>query len=76
MPNNECKACNQPADYGCDCEQLKQELEKIMDDILDVAERLKLNVQFSAQDGKVTCITWYKDLKGNVCENKFFNLEV
>ena len=76
MTNSECKGCNYPKDYDCDCEELKQDLEKILDEVVDVAERSKLNVQISAQDGKVKCITWYRGLRGNVCENKFFNLEV
>ena len=72
----ECKGCNYPQEYGCDCAELKQELNCILDEVAEVAERLKLNVQISAQDGKVTCITWYKDDHGVICSNDYFKMEV
>lgn len=73
-----CKIC------GCECEtevcryceKLKDDLEMHLEEVAATSDSLGLNVTMSIVDGKATCITWYRDIKGNVVSNDYFNLEV
>lgn len=68
----ECKGCNYE---DCDCQEFKQKLEDLVEEIASLSLSLKLNVNISVNDGKVKCITWYRDAFGNVQENEFFRVE-
>lgn len=68
----ECPACNY---NSCDCQEFKQKLEDLVEGITSLSLTLGLNVNISVNDGKLKCITWYRDPFGNVQENIYFRKE-
>lgn len=74
---NYCKSCGEltPAEYCRECRDLKSDLEKLLEEAIEVSGQLGLNVVISVDANKATVINWYRDCCGAVQTNEFFNIQ-
>lgn len=69
-----CKGCNNPKG-SCECDELKEHLEHLFEECIEVSERLQLNFNISVQKDRATLITWFRNVNGNIESNEYFNME-
>lgn len=66
-----CRACGYEE---CNCGELLERFQEIADSVARWAIDSGLNVQISAQDGRINSIAWYRDMRGNVAANEYFSI--
>lgn len=69
-----CKGCNNPKG-NCECGELKERLEHLFEECIEVSERLQLNFNISVQNDRAALITWFRGIDGKIDTNKYFNME-